>query len=119
MYVYRCEIVKVIDGDTLDVIIDLGFNIKMKERVRLLGIDTPEVFGQNAVPSGNDASEFTKLWVDVGQHIKGHFELHSKKYDAREKYGRVLGKIKFVGDNGVIKDLSEDLIDAGHIKIRN
>ena len=54
MYVYKCEIVKVIDGDTLDVLIDLGFNIKMKERVRLLGVDTPEVFGQNAVPSGKE-----------------------------------------------------------------
>ena len=43
MYEYRCKIVKVIDGDTVDVDIDLGFGIWMRgERVRLLGIDTPE-----------------------------------------------------------------------------
>lgn len=117
MYVYKCEIVKVIDGDTLDVLIDLGFNISVKERVRLLGVDTPEVFGQNAVNAGKDASEFTKLWVDIGQHTKGHFELHSKKYNAREKYGRCLGTIKFVSESGQIKDLVQDLLDAGHIKV--
>ena len=116
MYIYKCEIVKVIDGDTLDVLIDLGFNIKMKERVRLLGVDTPEVFGQNAVPSGKEATEFTSLWVDIGQHTKGHFELHSKKYDAREKYGRVLGEIKFVGESGMVSDLTKDLLDKGHVK---
>lgn len=116
MYVYKCEIVKVIDGDTLDVLIDLGFNIKMKERVRLSGVDTPEVFGQNAVPSGKEATEFTSLWVDIGQHTKGHFELHSKKYDAREKYGRVLGEIKFIRESGEISDLAKELLDKGYVK---
>jgi len=114
MYIYRCEILKVVDGDTLDVLIDLGFNIKMKERVRLFGVNTPEVFGKNANEAGKEASKFTDLWVDVGQHTNGHFELHSKKYDAREKYGRVLGLIKFVSDAGTIRDLAEDLISCGH-----
>lgn len=116
MYIYRCEILKVIDGDTLDVMIDLGFNIKMRERVRLLGVDTPEVFGQKAVPEGSTASAFTKLWVDVCQGTKGHFELHSRKYDSREKYGRVLGTIKFIKADGSTEDLVEQLIKNNHIK---
>lgn len=116
MYVYKCEILRVIDGDTLDVLIDLGFNIKMKERVRLSGVDTPEVFGKNANIDGKKASEFTELWVDIGQKTKGHFELHSKKYDAREKYGRVLGQIKFVSETGTVRDLVEDLIGNDYTK---
>lgn len=116
MYIYKCEIIKVIDGDTLDIIIDLGFNINIKERVRLSGIDTPEVFGHNASSDGREAKEFVELWVDVGQRTKGHFELHSKKYDAREKYGRVLGEIKFVNSNETIIDLAESLIAVGYIK---
>ena len=42
MYEYRCKIVRIIDGDTVDLIIDLGFNIKIKIRGRLEGVDTPE-----------------------------------------------------------------------------
>ena len=42
MYEYNCEIKRVVDGDTVDVIIDLGFDIFYKSRVRLYGIDTPE-----------------------------------------------------------------------------
>ena len=43
MHEYRCKIIKIVDGDTVDVDIDLGFDIWMKnERIRLLGIDTPE-----------------------------------------------------------------------------
>ena len=116
MYIYKCEILKVIDGDTLDVMIDLGFNIKMKERVRLLGVDTPEVFGPKTVTEGKAASDFTKTWVETQQKLKGRFELHSKKYDAREKYGRVLGTIKFVSEAGTVEDLSETLIKNNFIK---
>lgn len=49
MYTYPCIILSVIDGDTIDVELDLGFHIKMKERVRLLDVDTPEVFGKKAL----------------------------------------------------------------------
>ena len=42
MYEYNCKIVRVVDGDTVDVVIDLGFNLSKKERVRLAGIDSPE-----------------------------------------------------------------------------
>ena len=41
-YVYKCVITRVVDGDTVDVEIDLGFNMRYKDRVRMMGIDTPE-----------------------------------------------------------------------------
>lgn len=46
MYEYKAKILNVVDGDTFDMDIDLGFNIHIHERVRLLGIDTPEKFGK-------------------------------------------------------------------------
>ena len=48
-YRYRAELDRVVDGDTLDVVIDLGFYIRIKERIRLEGMDTPEIYG---VPPG-------------------------------------------------------------------
>ena len=42
MYEYKCELIKVVDGDTIDAYIDLGFKVILKERIRLMGIDTPE-----------------------------------------------------------------------------
>ena len=42
MYEYKAKLLRVIDGDTVDCVIDLGFNVRLKERVRLKGIDTPE-----------------------------------------------------------------------------
>jgi len=44
-YRYRAELDRVVDGDTLDVVIDLGFYIKIKERIRLEGVNTPEIYG--------------------------------------------------------------------------
>lgn len=117
MYVYQCKVVKVVDGDTLDLEIDLGFNIKIKERVRLLGVDTPEVFGANAVPEGNTASDFTKSWVSNHETLNGHFEFHSKKYNYKDKYGRCLGLLIWKSIDQITEaTLNNDLVTSGHIK---
>ena len=47
MYEYKCELIKVVDGDTVDVLIDVGFSTYRKERVRLYGINTPECRTRN------------------------------------------------------------------------
>lgn len=57
MYEYKAKILNVVDGDTFDMDIDLGFNIHIHERVRLLGIDTPEKFGEEK-PLGLKVKEF-------------------------------------------------------------
>ena len=82
---------KVIDGDTIDVIIDLGFNILTKQRVRLLGIDTPESRTSDKVEKiyGNLAKNELSNWCSTCTEI----ELRCQKRDSRGKFGRVLGEI--------------------------
>lgn len=90
MYEYRCEVVKIIDGDTVDVDIDLGFGIWMrKERIRLFGIDTPESRTRDLEEKkyGLAAKEFLTKWLSAGNII-----LKTQK-DAEGKFGRILGEL--------------------------
>jgi len=119
MYIYNCKVLNVVDGDTIDIEIDLGFNIKVKERVRLIGLDTPEVFGHNAEPAGTVASNFTKKWIEERQMNNGRFEYHSIKYNARDKYGRSLGILTWIGtytDTKLIESLNDAIKASGNIK---
>lgn len=64
MYEYRViDVVNVVDGDTVDVRISLGFGLRAALRVRLLGVDTPEVYGPNASDAGRAARAFTAEWL--------------------------------------------------------
>ena len=91
MYEYRCKVVKIVDGDTVDVDIDLGFGVWLKkERIRMFGIDTPESRTRDLDEKkyGLMAKEFiTKLLDD-----KGGIVLKTRK-DAEGKYGRILGEL--------------------------
>ena len=91
MYEYSCKVTRVVDGDTVDVILDLGFSILHKCRVRLYGIDTPESRTRNKDEKirGKLAAKFLKQAIDNGKKII----LRSKLKDSKGKYGRVLGEI--------------------------
>ena len=107
MYEYRCKIRRVVDGDTVDIDIDLGFGVWLhKERVRIYGIDTPESRTRDKEEKkyGLMAKEFVKQFVK-GDSIK----LTTQKYDAKGKFGRILGDI-IVDD----KSLSETMIQEYH-----
>ena len=92
MYEYRCKITRVVDGDTVDVDIDLGFGVWLhKERVRIYGIDTPESRTRDLEEKkyGLAAKEFVKEFVrDKGG---SNIVLRTQKYDAKGKFGRILG----------------------------
>ena len=91
MYEYRCKVRRVVDGDTVDIDIDLGFGVWLhKERVRIYGIDTPESRTRDKEEKkyGLMAKEFVKQFVK-GDSIK----LTTQKYDAKGKFGRILGDI--------------------------
>ena len=91
MYEYGCKVTRVVDGDTVDVILDLGFSILHKCRVRLYGIDTPESRTRNKDEKvrGKLASKFLQDAIDNGTKVV----LRSKLKDSKGKYGRVLGEI--------------------------
>ena len=110
MYEYRIKkVLKVVDGDTIDVDIDLGFNISYTQRVRLAGIDTPE-------SRTKDLKE-KALGLEVKDKLKKSIEaakvvvIKTEKPDSSEKYGRILGWVYL--DNAA-KSINEQLIDEGY-----
>ena len=91
MYEYNCTVTRVVDGDTIDVILDLGFSILHKCRVRLYGIDTPEsrTRDKDEKARGKLAAKYLGDAIHNGTEII----LRSKLKDSKGKYGRVLGEI--------------------------
>jgi len=91
VYEYKCEVTRVVDGDTVDCVLDLGFSILHKCRVRLYGIDTPESRTRDLDEKarGKLAAKFLKDSIDSGKDIV----LRSELKDSKGKYGRVLGSI--------------------------
>ena len=110
MYQYKAIIQKVIDGDTLEIDIDLGLSIWVKsEKIRLLGINTPEVFGvKKGSPEweiGNRASEFVKKLVHENQ------EATVETFrDKKEKFGRYLANV-------YIRIKPEELVGLSDIRV--
>ena len=98
-YIYRIKSVnRVVDGDTIDVDIDLGFSISLAKRVRLAGIDTPEsrTTDTNEKKLGLESKEWLKKKLEGQTDIVIKTELP----DSTEKYGRILGYL-FIGDDEV------------------
>lgn len=110
MYEYRIKkVLKVVDGDTIDVDIDLGFNISYTQRVRLAGIDTPESRTKDAREKalGLEVKDKLKKAIDAAKDVVVKTELP----DSSEKYGRILGWVYLDGDT---KSLNEQLIEEGY-----
>jgi len=111
MYKYNAMVVKVVDGDTLDLVVDLGFDIFQKMRVRLFGIDTPEVYGvkhdSEEYARGKLSSDFVKKMLHPGAKVS----MHSVK-DKKGKYGRYLATV-FCDVDGVLTNLNDLLVTNG------
>ena len=107
------EIVKVLDGDTIDVIIDLGFDLYKKERVRIAGVDTPEKRTRNLEEKalGIDATNWLKK--ELKDVLDGDDELivRTELHGGVGKYGRLLGWL-YVGDEEL--SLNEQMITQGY-----
>ena len=107
------EIVKVVDGDTIDVLIDLGFDLYKKERVRIAGVDTPEKRTRDleAKALGLDATYWMKKQLE--DTIAGDEELiiRTELKGGTGKYGRLLGWL-YVGEDAV--SLNEQMITEGY-----
>jgi micrococcal nuclease len=97
MYEYSCKVDRVVDGDTVDVVLDLGFDILFKSRVRLYGIDTPESRTRDLDEKarGKMAGAYLKEALDNGTKVV----IETKLKDSRGKYGRVLGNVVVDGVN--------------------
>ncbi len=89
MYEYECTIRRVVDGDTVDVDVDLGFGTwRCSERIRLFGVDTPECRTRDATEKA--AGFLAKEFVEDALHVGGTYKLETKE---KGKFGRFLGVI--------------------------
>ena len=109
-YIYRIKSVgRVVDGDTIDANIDLGFDISLTKRIRLAGIDTPE-------SRTKDLKE-KELGIDAKNWLKHQLEdsfdvvIRTEKPDSTEKYGRIIGHLYI---NGKDESLNNQMITEGY-----
>tara|TARA_A100001201_G_scaffold11770_1_gene15473 strand:+ start:195 stop:668 length:474 start_codon:yes stop_codon:yes gene_type:complete len=115
MYEYKATVVKVIDGDTVDVDIDLGFGIVLKdERVRIMGIDTPESRTRDKVEKvfGLAAKERLKQLLEDKPILKT--QINKDGEDMKGKFGRILGNFlveRYEGEEELVTDV---MIEEGH-----
>ena len=94
MYEYNCTITRVVDGDTIDVDIDLGFGTwRCGQRIRLYGVDTPECRTRDKQEKA--AGLLAKKFVQDALHVGGTYKLETRE---KGKFGRFLGVIKIAGD---------------------
>ena len=107
------EIVKVLDGDTIDVIIDLGFDLYKKERVRIAGVDTPEKRTRDLEEKalGEDATNWLKEQLDGAISGEDDLVIRTELVGGMGKYGRLLGWL-YIGDE--TESINERMIQQGY-----
>ena len=110
MYQYFVrEVKKVVDGDTIDVVIDLGFSILFESRVRLAGIDTPEsrTTDKREKELGLESKKFLESKIKAAKNIV----IKTEKLDSSEKYGRILGWLYLDGSGNSV---NHEMIEKGY-----
>jgi len=112
-YIYRAKLERVVDGDTIDALIDVGFDIWVKKRIRYKGIDTWESRTRNLdeKKKGLAAKDRNKELLEEISSKPGYFRL--KSYGVG-KYGRVLGEIFILDGKDNPININETLIKEGH-----
>ena len=115
-YIYRGKLERVVDGDTIDALIDVGFDIWIKKRIRYSGIDTWESRTRDLAEKakGLEAKARNKELLMEVSSKSGYFRL--KSYGVG-KYGRVLGEIFIEDKDGKQYNINETLISEGHAYI--
>jgi len=111
MYEYRCKLRKVVDGDTVDVDIDLGFGVWLNDqRIRLYGVDTPESRTRDLEEKkyGLAAKAYVEKFLDDEWLV-----LKTETYDAAGKFGRILGSL-YRTTNYADQSVNEYLIEKYH-----
>ena len=111
MYEYRVNVTRVVDGDTVDVDIDLGFGVCLKdERVRIMGIDTPESRTSDKVEKKFGLAAKARLKSLLGKQAILKTQVDKSGEDMKGKFGRILGD--FVSEDG--RMVTEVMIAEGH-----
>jgi micrococcal nuclease len=111
MYEYKCKVKRVVDGDTMDVILDLGFDVLHSVRVRLAGIDTPESRTRDLDEKAR--GKLSKAYLK--ESIKGKkIVLKTKLKDSRGKFNRVIAEVWAEFEKGSLRNVNELMIKECH-----
>jgi micrococcal nuclease len=115
-YIYRAKLDRVVDGDTVDALIDVGFDIWFKKRIRFMGLDTWESRTRDLEEKklGKLAKERTRQLLEDVSSKSGYFRLKSHGLG---KYGRVLGELFIMDKDGKQWNVNKTLIAEGHAYI--
>jgi micrococcal nuclease len=116
MYEYRATIIKIVDGDTVDVDIDLGFNVVLRdERVRIAGIDTPESRTRDLEEKKFGLAAKARVKQLLGKTCILKTQINKSGEDMKGKFGRILGDFNvYDSDTDSWKLLTSILISEGH-----
>jgi|TARA_R110000824_G_scaffold124996_5_gene283861 micrococcal nuclease len=108
LFHYKASVNRVVDGDTIDVTLDLGFDIQLKGRVRFAGVNAPESRTKDAVEkqAGLAAKRYVEDWISA---LESNVIIETS-LDATGKYGRILGRI--LNDDGDC--LNDEMVSIGH-----
>lgn len=109
MYTYKVEVTRVVDGDTVDVRIDLGFGVWLHDRVRFFGVDAPETRTRDL--QEKELGLKTKEYVVDKLALSKDIILVSKEFN-KGKYGRILGDLLVDG-----KSLVEELLEKNLVEV--
>jgi micrococcal nuclease len=106
---YVKEVTKVVDGDTIDVVIDLGFDISFTSRVRLAGIDTPESRTKDLAEKalGLESKKYLADRIKAAKNVV----IRTEKINSSEKFGRILGWLYLDGESNSI---NHEMIEKGY-----
>ena len=109
MYEYKCNIIKIVDGDTVDVDLDLGFGVWLRdERVRIMGIDTPESRTSDKVEKIFGLAAKERLSSLLGADATLLSQVKSNGENMKGKFGRILGDFKTMNGDTITTKLMEE-----------
>lgn len=109
MYHYKAKVEKVVDGDTFDVVIDLGFKITTNQRIRMSGINTPETYNVKKDSEEYQKGMASKMFMEQ-RLAANNYEIELETEKTTEKYGRYLGTVK-LADSAIT--LNDELVQKG------
>ena len=108
MYTYQCSTIRVIDGNTVDAVIDLGFNVTIRQRIKLYGGNVEDV--RDIDQSKKDAAIASK--IKLAELLGNEFTCETM-LNKRGKAGRIMGHVYTIGTDGVKHSVNDQLINLG------
>ena len=109
MYTYKIDVLRVIDGDTIDANIDLGFDVSVKKRIRFMGINTPESRTRDLEEKARGLAAKARVQELLDEAEEVQLTSHGVG-----KFGRCLGELNLYNEGVTMVNLNNKLIEEGH-----